>query len=332
MRSTSGFPVQRAVRRPWRRYIDSLEVHRAALHAYCCRLTGNVWDGEDLVQDTLIRVFSVLGKTDARLDNPKVYLIRTATNLWIDRVRRFAREQAILTLQPGEPALPAAEPIDGRPAAHAIFTRLHPQERAAIVMKDVFDLSLEETAALLNTTVGAVKSALNRGRGRLEGRRPVAGLDAPPRDLVERFMQALVAKDINALRALCDAHVTGELVGGVEAQSFDQARSFFKHAHMVMPRLGFGAKPWWKVAEYESEPVVLGFRTLDGIEGLNEVHRIEAADGRIVRLRIYCFCPETLKLVAEAVGCAALPRPHRSPSIGDALFAFIGVTPAWRRH
>jgi RNA polymerase sigma-70 factor, ECF subfamily len=273
-----------------------------------------------------------LGKTDARLDNPKAYLIRTATNLWIDRVRRFAREQAILALEPSEPAVAAAEPVDGRLAAHAIFMRLHPQERAAIVMKDVFDLSLEETAALLNTTVGAVKSALNRGRGRLDGRRPVAGLDAPARDLVERFMQALAAKDIDALRALCDEHVAGELVGGVEARSFEQARTFFEHAQMVMPRLGFGGKPWWKVAEYEGEPLVIGFRTLDGVEGLNEVHRIEAVDGRIVRVRIYCFCPETLKVVAESLGCDALPRPHRSPSIGDALFALVGVTPAWRRH
>lgn len=101
---------------------------------------------------------------------------------------------------------------------------------------------------------------------------------------------------------------------------------------MVMPRRGFGAKPWWKVAEYEGEPVVLGLRTLDGIEGLNEVHRIEALDGRIMRVRIYCFCPETLNVVAETLGCTALPRPHRSPSTGDALLAFAGVTPAWQRR
>jgi len=81
--SARRFHMQRSVRRPWRRYVDQVTVHRQALHAYCCRLTGNVWDGEDLVQDTLMRVFSLLGKTDARLENPKAYLIRTATNLWI---------------------------------------------------------------------------------------------------------------------------------------------------------------------------------------------------------------------------------------------------------
>src|SRR5262245_33185158 len=96
--SSNPFGIQRSVRGPWRRYIDGLEEHRPALHAYCRRLTGNVWDGADLVQDTLVRVFSLLGKTDARLENPQAYLIRTASNLWIDRVRRSVREQAAMML------------------------------------------------------------------------------------------------------------------------------------------------------------------------------------------------------------------------------------------
>jgi len=332
MASANPFSVQRAVRGPWRRYIDRLEEYRPALHAYCWRLTGNVWDAEDLVQDTLLRVFSLLGKTDTALDNPKAYLIRTATNLWIDGVRRSARERAALTVEPSEPAYaPPHQPVDSRPAAAAFFQSLHPQERAAIVMKDVFDLSLEETAALLTTTVGAVKSALSRGRGRLQGRKPAAGFDVPPKELVEQFMHALAAKDMSALKALCAEHVTVELVGGVELDSFEKAKTVFSHAHMVMPRLGFGERPWWKLAEYEGEPIVVGFRTLDGVEGLNEIHRLEALDGQIVRVRTYCFCPETLAVVGDALGSQALPRPHRSPSMGDAVRAMIGRPLAWRR-
>jgi DNA-directed RNA polymerase specialized sigma24 family protein len=53
----NAFAVQPAVGRAWRRYVDGLVEWRPALHAYCYRLTGNVWDGEDLVQDTLVRVF-----------------------------------------------------------------------------------------------------------------------------------------------------------------------------------------------------------------------------------------------------------------------------------
>ena len=98
----STFAMQSSVRKPWRRFIDSLAPLRNDLHRYCCKLTGNVWDGEDLVQDTLIRVFSLLGKIDAKLEHPRAYLIRIATNLWIDRCRRAAREHAILERERGE--------------------------------------------------------------------------------------------------------------------------------------------------------------------------------------------------------------------------------------
>jgi len=59
--------------------------------------------------------------------------------------------------------------------------------------------------------------------------------------------------------------------------------------------------------------VALGFRTLDGVEGLNEVHRLEETDGRITRVRCYCFCPDTLRLVGERLGIPALAPPYRSP-------------------
>jgi len=64
-------------------------------------------------------------------------------------------------------------------------------------------LSLEETAATLSTTVGAVKSALSRARGRLDGRKPPAGFDAPPPEIVEQFMRALRERDLNKMKTLC---------------------------------------------------------------------------------------------------------------------------------
>ncbi len=222
----SPFAVQQQVRAPSRRYLDGLAPLRPALHRYCCRLTGNVWDGEDLAQDALVRVFSLLGKIDVDLEKPRAYLIRTATHLWIDRIRRRARE----------------------------------------------------------------------------------------RDLVEGFVTALGAKDLEALRALCSEDLTVELVGGAELETFDGSRAFFEHAHLVLPQLGFGENPHWELVLYEGEPIVLGFRTLDGVEGINEVHRIEVSEGRITRVRRYCFCPDTLRLVGEHLGLTALDRPYRSPS------------------
>lgn len=321
------FAVQRSVRGPWRRYLDSLVEHRPTLHAYCRRLTGNVWDGEDLMQDTLVRVFALLGKIDAKIENPRAYLLKTASNLWIDRQRRLARERALLALEVEEEEGIADDhgAVDAGTAAKELFQSLHPQERAALLLKDVLDLSLDETATTLGVTVGSVKSALHRARGRLDERRPRAGLEAPPPELVEGFLKALRAQDLEALRELCADGATGELVGGAELDDFEKMRTFLSHAHRAMPRLGFGTNPWWKTAEYEGETVALGFRTLDGVEGLNEVHRIEATKGKISRLRTYCFCPETVTVVAKDLGLVALPRPHRSPSLGDAILMLVGL-------
>lgn len=329
---SDGFRGQRAIRGPWRDYLDGLAEYRPTLHSYCVRLTGNVWDGEDLVQDTLLKVFGLLGRSDTRLENPRAYLIRAASNLWIDRVRRSARAEEATALSARESETGAAQSPDIEQATTSLFQGLHPQERAALVMKEVFDLSLEETAEILGTTVGAVKSALNRARGRLTGRRPSAGLIAPPTELVERFARALADQDIATIGTLCAENVVGELVGGAEFNSIKEVKKVVSYAHMVMPRLGFGARPWWKVVEYDGEPIVVGFRTLDGVEGVNEIHRIEATEGLITRIRTYCFCPETLAVVAKDLGTTALPRPYRSPSVSDVLASLVGMTPRWRRR
>jgi len=311
------FSVQPQLRGPWRRYLDGLAPLRPQLHRYCCRLTGNVWDGEDLVQDTLVRVFALLGKVDADLAEPRAYLVRTATHLWIDRARRRARERAHAEelQRAAEPPAGSPDPAEVREAAGALLQKLAPRERAAVLLKDVFDLSLEETAAMLKTTVGAVKAALSRGRGRLEADRETrpAGA-APSRELVERFVKALGGKDLETLRELCSADLTVELVGGAELETFEGSKAFFEHSHFVLPQLGFGANPRWETLVYEGEPVALGFRTLDGAEGINEVHRLEEVEGRIARIRCYCFCPDTLRALGDHLGLPALRRPYRSPS------------------
>ena len=321
--SNKAFSVQRSVRGPWRRYVDSLNPLRPNLHRYCCKLTGNLWDGEDLVQDTLVKVFSLMGKMDFKLENPQAYLVRTATTLWIDRMRRLAREQALLELEriteeaTESNGIPA---IEARNAGQALLQGLHPQERAAIVLKEVYEYSLEECAAILKTSVGAIKSALHRARGRINATLPKANFVRPSRDMVEQFMSALANKDLSTLEKICAADLSVELVGGAESNSFEQSRAFFSHAHGVMPFLGFGGNPHWNVIEFEGEPIVVGYRTLHSIEGVNEVHRLEVIDDKIIRVRLYCFCPDTLAVVAAQLQTPVVRRPilYRSPSLPDA--------------
>jgi RNA polymerase sigma-70 factor, ECF subfamily len=291
---------------------------RPELHACCTRLTGNVWDGEDLVQEALARVFAQLGKLDREPTQPRAYLIRTATHLWIDRMRRAERERDLLSLSAAaepEPVEPPTAP-EVREAADRLLRTLQPRERAALVLRDVFGFELEEIATMLSTTTGAVKSALARGRRRADERLPSAGYAAPPRSLVEQFAEALQSQDLETLRRLCSSQLTVELVGGAELRSFGEIETFFAHAHFVMPELGFGEHPRWQVVEYRGEAVVMGFRTLNGIEGLNEIHRVEVVDGLISRVRCYCWCPDTLRAVAGDLGVRAIERPgnpYRSP-------------------
>lgn len=267
-----AFSVQAAVRAPWRAYLDALVPLRPALHRYCCRLTGNIWDGEDLAQDALVRVFSLLGKIDADLDEPRAYLIRTATNLWIDRMRRVSREEAVLRLHESTDAAAPSDAGEVRQAASTLLGALPPKERAAVLLKDVFDLSLQETAAYLKISAGAVKSALHRGRGKLvDPERQVREHVTPPREIVDRFATALSNADLDALSAMCLADLQVELVGGAEMDGFENSRSFFAHAHFVMPEWGFGTNPNWRVVDYDGEPIVLGFRTLDSVEDRKSV-------------------------------------------------------------
>src|SRR5258706_9994138 len=195
------------LRTAWHRYVDMLTPLRPALHGYCRRLAGNVWDAEDLVQDTLLRTFGQWGVSYGEVRNPRAYLLRAATNVWIDTVRRRETEARSLSEHLDAPSRSFVDPdaaADVRSAGSQLLQRLSPQERAAVVLREVFDMTLEEIADLLATTVGAVKAALHRGRGRLrepEGapssRRPV-----PSSALLDRFIALCKAEDVPGLLGL----------------------------------------------------------------------------------------------------------------------------------
>lgn len=313
-------PLQDQLQPAWNRYVDFVAPYRAALHRYCVRLTGSLWDGEDLVQDTLVRVFAMLGKRWAEIEKPAAYLTRVATNLWIDRARRRERELAALAEQGAESLLhpgPASAVSSGevREAAASLLERLAPRERAAVLMKDVLDLSVEETASVLGTSIPAVKAALHRGRGRLADPVPIGCGPAPSRALVDRFVAAFNARDLAALREIVSADARVELVGGNEMHGAADSEGFFAHALGRFP--GDERDPRFEVFEHRGEPIVLGFRVWEGVEGLNDASRLAESDGRVDAIRCYCWCPDTLQVLAEEIGVRALPRPYRSPTLEE---------------
>jgi RNA polymerase sigma-70 factor (ECF subfamily) len=304
----------------WHRYVDQLAPLRPDLQRYCRRLTGNLWDAEDLVQDTLLRGFATLGSIHHGIQNPRAYLLRIATNGWIDTARRRGSEANAIAEQAREAvASPAAAGVV-RDAGAALLQRLAPQERAAVVLKDVFDFTLEEIADLLATSVGAVKSALHRGRGRLrraEGEAP-SRRPAPSPALVDRWIEAWRASDLPALLAMLLDGAPVENVGcSVELTRDAYERGLlFKAVH--------GHPEWPAALQPESvriergyvsgEPVVLCFATRRGREALEQVLRFDEDEGRIARLRGYAFCPETMRDIGAELGLPVRTGFYRYPT------------------
>jgi RNA polymerase sigma-70 factor (ECF subfamily) len=305
------------LRAAWHRYIDLLAPLRPGLHGYCRRLTGNVWDAEDLVQDTLLRSFGTLGSIFNRIENPRAYLLRTATNLWIDTVRRRGHEAS----ESGEPA-DEVEPAAGtvRDAGTLILQRLAPQERAAVVLKELFDYSLEDTAAVLGTTVGAVKAALHRGRTRLREPEPepAARRPLPSTALVDRFVDAYRAADVPGLISLMlDTGVVENVGCSHDVGPFRPDQGWFHHAvhgHPEWPAEFAYESARLERRIFDGEPLVLGFCTRRGREALEQVIRFDEQEGRIARLRGYAFCPETMRELGAELGLKVRTGLYRFPT------------------
>src|SRR5262249_7195795 len=154
-------------------FLETIATLRPSLHRYCARMTGSVMDGEDVVQETLFEAYRKLDKFDE--SRPlKPWLFRIAHNRCIDFLRRRGvREEADAAVAVPE-AIQPAEPLlgTGKAVEHLVLT-LPPKERACVLLKDVFDYSLEEVAELVDSTVGGVKAALNRARTKLADSSPL---------------------------------------------------------------------------------------------------------------------------------------------------------------
>jgi len=151
---------------------------RPELHRYCARMTGNVFDGEDVVQDTLARAYYALPEMET-MPHMRPWLFRIAHRRALDHLKRYdVRMREPVDDAVRETADAAADPDDAlarEEATRAAITRfvdLAPAQRSAVVLKDVLGHSLEEIGALLDLTLPAVKAALHRGRARLRESKP----------------------------------------------------------------------------------------------------------------------------------------------------------------
>jgi RNA polymerase sigma-70 factor (TIGR02960 family) len=190
------------------------ELHRRELHVHCYRMVGNFEEAEDLVQETLLRAWR-RRETLQRDEWFRAWLYKIATNACLDKIRSDDRRVASLEsfrdipwLQPYPDRLLAEaeqEPhavVIARETIEltflAVIQLLPPRQRAVLILRDVLEWAAEQVAELLELTVAAVNSALQRARATLRNHLPAGRREDWTAPEVSETERELVAGFIDA--------------------------------------------------------------------------------------------------------------------------------------
>lgn len=154
-----------------REFKEKIEPYRSDLWRYCRTLTRSPWDAEDLVQDTLLRAFSLLPKLYQPIE-PKAYLFKIATNRWIDQRRKQER----IEMREDMEEINAAGEFDYQlleNLEHLVHI-LTPVQYVSIILTDAFLYKGKEVAHIIGTTEASVHAHVSRARKSLRKYNPVS--------------------------------------------------------------------------------------------------------------------------------------------------------------
>ena len=208
-------------------FVALAERHRRELHVHCYRMLASFDDAEDAVQETLLRAWRHRDGFDGGAF--RAWLYRIATNVCLDVLRRSSRRLSVMHsfadlpwLQPYPDRLldeivsseeqPDVTVVERETIGLAFLSAMQvlpPRQRAALILRDVLGWPADETASLLETSVAAANSALQRARATMQEHLPARRTDWPAaaptaeeRALLERFIDAHERCDAEAALAI----------------------------------------------------------------------------------------------------------------------------------
>jgi RNA polymerase sigma-70 factor (ECF subfamily) len=214
---------------------------RPKLHRYCARMTGSVVDGEDVVQEAIVKAIEALPGLGS-IEHPDGWLFRIAHNAALDFLRRRARQNATRSDEDPDMVMDPVSTTDDRQIAAAslhTFMRLPVAQRSSVILMDVLGYSLQEIAEVIDSTIPAVKAALNRGRARLRelalerDDRPLPVLPAAQRLLLKAYVDRFNARDFEAIRDMLAGEVRLELVNKTHMNGKGEVGRYFGNYSVV---------------------------------------------------------------------------------------------------
>jgi len=214
---------------------------RPKLHRYCARMTGSVIDGEDVVQEAIVKAIEALSAAGP-IVHPEGWLFRIAHNAALDFLRRRARQDAGRSDEDVDMVVDPASSADDRQIAAAslhTFMRLPVAQRSCVILMDVLGYSLQEIGDVVDSSIPAVKAALNRGRARLRelaqepDDRPLPVLPAAQRTLLNAYVDRFNARDFDAIRDMLAEEVRLELVNKTRMHGRGEVGRYFGNYALV---------------------------------------------------------------------------------------------------
>jgi RNA polymerase sigma-70 factor, ECF subfamily len=272
---------------------DRLKALRPRLHRYCARMTGSAVNGEDVLQDTLVKALHARAE-GAEVDNLEGWLFRIAHNASLDFLRGRSRSTVVPLTEDME-AAPMAE-ADVIAISFQTFLRLPELQRCAVILRDVLGHSVDEIASVAECSPIAAKSALQRGRAALrrlaqapeDTRLPL--LSDPERRKITAYVDLFRSGDFDKIRAMLADDVKLDLVNRLQLEGRDKIGLYFtRYAEETKWRFALGA--------VEGRPAMLVFDSTGPMERPAHFILIDWSESRIIEIRDFLFAPYVLEAI-----------------------------------